>query len=505
MKNFYTLLFACAMFCVSNTVLAQYFTDNNGIHYKVISTDLKQVEVTHSTNTSEKYSGEITIPASVTNAAVTYSVVAIGDTAFYTCTALTKVTIPSTVKRIGNYAFNGCNALELPALASLTSLNEIGNAAFYNCSNFSGVLNLSSTVTKIGHNAFYNCAGLINSLILPQSLTWLGNNAFLNCTSFTGAIELPEKLSFIGAAPFINCPGITAATETLTFHDSISYVGFGAFRSFSSLKTINFNADSCYTMIGLDTNQLVFLLCNAVKTINIGPKVKMIPDFAFAGLSTLNYIKCDASKPPKVETMAVHLSSSAFRNIPKDIPVIVPCDAAAAYANAPIWKNFTNIQAVGSTSIPYDLTAASQAGGVKLQWKGDAVNYSIYRDNILLASNISVTSYTDNSVALNSTYCYKIRVDCSNAASNEVCMTYTSVNNVETQHFKVYPIPATDRIFIDGDMEYSQIKIYDVYARQVLTSGNTKEINVSNLPQGTYIISVLNNGISIERIKISIK
>ncbi|MBQ7448914.1 MAG: leucine-rich repeat protein, partial [Paludibacteraceae bacterium] len=53
------------------------------------------------TSGSNKYSGSVVIPESVTYEGTTYSVTSIGNRAFYGCTGLTSITIPNNVTSIG--------------------------------------------------------------------------------------------------------------------------------------------------------------------------------------------------------------------------------------------------------------------------------------------------------------------------------------------------------------------------------------------------------------------
>jgi hypothetical protein len=55
----------------------------------------------------------------------------LASAAFYNCTALTQVTLPSTLETIGNDAFAGCAALQTLTLPG--GLKSIGSRAFQGC------------------------------------------------------------------------------------------------------------------------------------------------------------------------------------------------------------------------------------------------------------------------------------------------------------------------------------------------------------------------------------
>ena len=71
----------------------------------------------------------------------------IGDNAFYGCSGLTSITLPSGVTWIGGYAFDGCSGLTSLTLPS--SVSSIGNSAFSGCSGLTS-LTIPSSVTSIG-------------------------------------------------------------------------------------------------------------------------------------------------------------------------------------------------------------------------------------------------------------------------------------------------------------------------------------------------------------------
>ncbi len=100
----------------------------------------------------------------------------IGANAFSFCTALCKVTMPSSVSAIGIHAFEFClslSSLELPA-----KLTEISHYAFW-CSGLESVI-IPEGVVSIGHYAF-QANSKLKSLVLPSTLAYIDGLAFADC------------------------------------------------------------------------------------------------------------------------------------------------------------------------------------------------------------------------------------------------------------------------------------------------------------------------------------
>ena len=85
--------------------------------------------------------------------------------------------------------------------------NELGSRAFYNCSGLTS-LSLPSGITSIGSEAFSGCSGL-TSLSLPSGLTSIGHNAFSGCSGLT-SLSLPSGITSIGGYAFSGCSGLTS-------------------------------------------------------------------------------------------------------------------------------------------------------------------------------------------------------------------------------------------------------------------------------------------------------
>ena len=125
----------------------------------------------------------------------------LGDFAFYGCSGLTSLTLPSSVTKIGCYALSSC--IGLTSLTLPSSVTEIGEHAFLNCRGLTN-FTIPSGVTKIGGAAFFCCYGLI-SLTLPSSVTAIGSEAFKHCSGLTSIYVYMEKLPETGSNLFLGC------------------------------------------------------------------------------------------------------------------------------------------------------------------------------------------------------------------------------------------------------------------------------------------------------------
>ena len=83
-----------------------------------------------------------------------------------------------------------------------SSVTNIGEYAFYNCTGLSSI-NIPNSVTNIGMGAFYDCTGL-SSITIPSSVTTIGDCAFESCAQlkiYCGApLKKSGKLSDKGVA-----------------------------------------------------------------------------------------------------------------------------------------------------------------------------------------------------------------------------------------------------------------------------------------------------------------
>lgn len=106
--------------------------------------------------------------------------------------------------------FSGCTALTSVTLPS--TLEYIGGKAFYQCTSLSSIT-IPDSVTTIGVKAFYNCTGA-TSLTISSSLDTIASEAFGYCRNLTeitfrGTTPPQNYVPVsLGGGPFLGCNGV---------------------------------------------------------------------------------------------------------------------------------------------------------------------------------------------------------------------------------------------------------------------------------------------------------
>lgn len=140
-----------------------------GFEYSVL--DDGTVEITDYNGTDTV----VSVPASINGKKVT----GIGEYAFYNCTALTGVTVPSGVVDIGKFAFGYCKSLTTVSLPN--TVKTIDDLAFCDCSKLAS-FTIPNGVTSLGHSTFDDCV-LLAEITIPSTLETLLDTTFNGCSS----------------------------------------------------------------------------------------------------------------------------------------------------------------------------------------------------------------------------------------------------------------------------------------------------------------------------------
>jgi len=242
--------------------------------------------------------GEVVLPAGVTS---------IGTSAFYG-SALTGISIPSSVTGIANFAFSSAislNSITIPesvltigrlAFDGADSLNSINvDGANANYSSIDGALfnkaattliaypvgksaseyAIPSSVITIGDCAFYG-AHQLTGVTIPSSVITIGEYAFYDAASLE-SVTLPASVTSIGEAAFLLASSLTS----VTLPASVTSIGNSAFSYTRSLTSIKI--PSSVISIGA----YAFAWATALKSITIPSSVNIIGDYALLGASSL--------------------------------------------------------------------------------------------------------------------------------------------------------------------------------------------------------------------------
>ena len=242
--------------------------------------------------------------SSLTSITIPNSVTEIGEYAFYNCNKLLSITIPNSVTRIGSETFSGCSSLK--SITIPNSVKEIQYSAFSGCSSLTSIT-IPNSVTSIEYGAFSGCSSL-TSITIPNSVTSIGGNAFEGCSSLK-SITIPNSVASIEDEAFAGCSSLKsfngkfasedgrylikdgeliafapAGLTSYTIPDSVTSIGWYAFRDCSSLTSITI-PNSVTSIEGS-----AFEGCSSLKSITIPNSVTSIGIGAFEGCSSLTSI-----------------------------------------------------------------------------------------------------------------------------------------------------------------------------------------------------------------------
>ena len=218
--------------------------------------------------------GDVVIPATVTNGAKTYRVVAISTWAFANVNGKnnhpTSMIIPSSVRIIHQEAFRNCN--DLTSVIISEGVEKIEQGAFLDCSSlttinipnsvksitfgnnilentniktpifnnhiffylpplYNGSYTIPNGIEVIAYNAFSE-RKKITEIIFPQSLKMICENSFYGCTNISSII-IPDNVDTIEYYAFKGCVDLTDV-----YVEAINppYIGDDAFSSNPTIR-----------------------------------------------------------------------------------------------------------------------------------------------------------------------------------------------------------------------------------------------------------------------------
>lgn len=318
MKKFY--LSFVAMFFAAVTASAEDFM-YEGLAYNILNENIHSVEVTTPTAGYTNLGGDLVIPKTVYNNGQGYGVVSIGKRAFRNCTAITSVTIPSSVEIIGQEAFWQCTNLATINFAqNSTTLKEIGQSAFRGTAITSATV--PDGVKRIFSSAFQDCPNL-TTVILPNGMEELSTSSFADCTKLT-TVNLPEGIYYIRGTLFSGCTSLKSVTipksvkvieeqaflssglTSITIPSNVERINARAFAECKNLTTVTIPSTVTDIASGL------FRDCTGLTSVNI--QNNTIDEYEFNGCTSLKTVTIGSNLNNL--DVRLHLNYGAFVDCP---------------------------------------------------------------------------------------------------------------------------------------------------------------------------------------------
>lgn len=262
----------------------------------------------------------------VLEAGVTY----IGEAAFFGCTNIQSIELPSTVTGLGPAAFGNCYALseailneglenlpdyvfqntELTQITIPASVKTMSSLAFFRCSledisvnsanpsycSQNGVLfskdmktlliypenrqadwyQIPSGVTTVAEYAFDGAS--VSEVVIADTVTALGDGAFAD--SEISTLEIPDSVTSIGEYLCEGC----AYLEKARIGKGLTALSYRTFAECSSLTDVDLGENLT------DLDRLAFAYCRSLSEITIPPKVTEIKNGTFGECTSLTTV-----------------------------------------------------------------------------------------------------------------------------------------------------------------------------------------------------------------------
>lgn len=209
--------------------------------------------------------------------------------AFEDCSQLKSITFSKGVSTIETSAFKDCKSLsEINISKGSTAFRS---HVFSGCDNLS-TINITEGVSNVDEFAFMNCK--LSNITFSDSATTIGKGAFYGCNSLT-TVKLPQNLTVINDDTFHDCINLT----NITIPEKVNEIGNQAFLGCSKLKNINFPA--ALKTIG----EHAFTECGNLESLEIPASVTKIENQAFINCPNLSIVT--------ISKGAANIASNAFK------------------------------------------------------------------------------------------------------------------------------------------------------------------------------------------------
>lgn len=223
-------------------------------------------------------------------------VVAIGDECFKDCSA-GQILLPDGLGSIGDFAFSGCSNLTQMIIPD--SVRFVGDRFLER----TAVTELTLPSTVLRYGGYFSCMPELQKVHLPEGLTHISSDMFAYCPKLTWeGIDFPTTLRYIGNSAFEGCTSITKAD--LSAFPSIS-LGYSVFFGCTNLREVtlpdgmtilpNYTFSDCSSLEQIDLPDSLLYIgatfprCTSLREISI-PEGALYLDGTFEECSALTSV-----------------------------------------------------------------------------------------------------------------------------------------------------------------------------------------------------------------------
>lgn len=314
---------------------------------------------------------DCTILSTVSYGGKRYNLTTIGESAFYGCDKLVKITLPDGLKTISKNAFKHCYALtsiDIPA-----SVETIGQYAF-DMDEMLTQVTLHEGLKEIGEGAFDECG--VKEITIPASVTLMG---YVEEGWNNPDIGILERINVQpGNTVYASVDGILYnKAKTILMHCPTDYPVKNVTLPAGIIRIVDNAMEHCGFIEsivlpeGLEViERAAFEYCDALKSITIPSTLKEAGTYLFGTPYTeddfcaLQEIHSNHKAPGNIK-----MDGDPLATINKNTCALyVPKGTKALYEAAPGWKDFKNIVEEGGGTAVQSFTIG------QLQYKVTAAN-----------------------------------------------------------------------------------------------------------------------------------
>ncbi len=245
--------------------------------------------------------------------------------AFYGCTALTTVVLPSSLEEMTEYTFYQCTNLKTVSLDTANSkLTKIGQYSFADCEKLTG-FDIPSSLKELEEGVFFRCSSL-KKIIIPDTVEKIDRSAFYECTNVT-EIKIPGTVKEASDIALVGCE------KVITAELPISMVTLANLQRSDDLETLVIVDDGSTELPDKDAlNEK-----KKLKKVVFPDSLTSIPRAFCRSVSALEEVKLPANL--KIISNASFSECTNLKTI--DLPDTVTEIGAFAFANCTSLKDFT--------------------------------------------------------------------------------------------------------------------------------------------------------------------